>query len=286
MRFGLFNKFGALNSQPVFAAFQQGLDKLGLTHSSHDMSADVAVIWSVLWNGRMKNNQAVWQAFRSTNRPVIVLEVGMLQRGHTWKMGINGTGSTAFYGHGLDLQRPKKLNLHLAPWRETGDDIVIALQRNDSEQWAGQPPIEKWLKQTVDNVRSVSQRPIVVRSHPRREVVVLPGCVIDKPLHMPNTYDDFDFSRVLDNAWAVINWNSGPGSQAVMAGVPAFVGATSLAAPVANLDWSQIETPVRPDRSEWLINLSHTEWTCAEIATGQPIARLFPGVPKFDHAGF
>jgi len=286
MRFGLFNKFGALNSQPVFAAFQQGLDQLGLSYSSHNMSADVAVIWSVLWHGKMKNNQAVWQHFRNQGKPVIVLEVGMLQRGHTWKMGINGTGSAAFYGYGLDLQRPQKLNLQLKPWHTTGDDIVIALQRDDSEQWAGQPPVEKWLKQIVNQLRQVSQRPIVIRSHPRREVVVLPGCVIDKPLHMPNTYDDFDFDRVLNNAWAVVNWNSGPGSQAVMSGVPAFVGRDSLAAPVANLDWSQIETPARPDRSEWLINLSHTEWTCDELATGKPIARLFPDVPKFDHGGF
>ena len=286
MRFGLFNKFGALNSQPVFAAFQQGLDQLGLSYSSHNMSADVAVIWSVLWHGKMKNNQAVWQHFRNQGKPVIVLEVGMLQRGHTWKMGINGTGSAASYGHGLDLQRPQKLNLQLKPWHTTGDDIVVALQRDDSEQWAGQPPVEKWLKQIVNQLRQVSQRPIVIRSHPRREVVVLPGCVIDKPLSMPNTYDDFDFDRVLNNAWAVVNWNSGPGSQAVMSGVPAFVGRDSLAAPVANLDWSQIETPARPDRSEWLINLSHTEWTCDELATGKPIARLFPDVPKFDHGGF
>jgi len=286
MRFGLFNKFGALNSQPVFAAFQQGLNQLGLAHSSHDMSADVAVIWSVLWSGRMRQNQSVWSAFRSTGRPVVVLEVGMLNRGHTWKMGLNGTGSTAFYGHGLDLQRPSKLNLKLAPWRETGDDIVIALQRNDSEQWAGQPPIETWLKQTVNRLRQVTQRPIVIRSHPRREVIVLPGCIIDKPLHVPNTYDDFDFYRALDHAWAVVNWNSGPGSQAIMAGVPAFVGSSSLAAPVGNLDWSQIENPARPERSEWLINLSHTEWTCEEIATGMPIERLFTGKPKFDHGGF
>jgi hypothetical protein len=250
------------------------------------MSADVAVIWSVLWSGRMQQNHAVWSAFRSSGRPVIVLEVGMLQRGQTWKMGINGTGSAAFYGHGIDLQRPQKLNLGSKPWRESGEDIVIALQRHDSEQWAGQPAVDTWLKQTVDHLREHTQRPIVIRSHPRQEVVVLPGCIIDKPLHMPNTYDDFDFDRVLNNAWAVVNWNSGPGSQAVVSGVPAFVGPTSLAAPVANLDWSQIESPARPDRSEWLINLSHTEWTCAELATGQPIARLFQNTPKFDHGGF
>lgn len=286
MRFGLFNKFGALNSQPVFAAFQQGLDQLGMLHSNHNMSADVAVIWSVLWNGRMQHNQAVWTEFRSSGRPVVVLEVGMLHRGLTWKLGINGTGSDAFYGHGLDLQRPEKLNLHVKPWQESGDDIVIVLQRDDSEQWAGLPPTEQWLKQTVDNIRQVSQRTIVVRNHPRKEVIVSPDCVINKPLRIQNTYDNFDFEQVLTHAWAVVNWNSGPGSQAIMHGVPAFVGPSSLAAPVANLDLSQIESPVRPDRSKWLINLSHTEWTCEELATGKPIARLFLDAPKFDHDVF
>lgn len=286
MHFGLFNKFGALNSQPVFAAFQQGLERLGFSHSSHDMSADVAVIWSVLWNGRMKNNQTVWQTFQASKRPVIVLEVGMLQRGHTWKLGINGTGSSAFYGHGLDLQRPAKLNLQLQPWRESGTNIVIALQRNDSEQWAGQPPIDAWLRQTVDNIRQHSQRPIIIRGHPRQKPISIPGCTIDFPSHVKNTYDDFDFDRVLNDAWAVVNWNSGPGSQAVIAGIPAFVGASSLAASVANLDWSQIESPARPDRGHWLIDLAHTEWTCAELSTGQPIARLFTDVPKFDPDGF
>ena len=44
MRFGIFNKFGALNSQPVFEAFERGLKQLGLEYQSHDVNADVAVI--------------------------------------------------------------------------------------------------------------------------------------------------------------------------------------------------------------------------------------------------
>jgi hypothetical protein len=72
----------------------------------------------------------------------------------------------------------------------------------------------------------------------------------------------------------VVNWNSGPGSQAILNGVPAFVGASSLAAPVGNLDLSAIENPVRLDRTEWLEQLAHTEWTLEEIETGEPLARL------------
>jgi hypothetical protein len=78
----------------------------------------------------------------------------------------------------------------------------------------------------------------------------------------------------LKTTWAVINHNSGPGSQAIINGVPAFVGASSLAAPVGNLDLSQIENPLRPDRTQWIEQLAHTEWTTAEIESGVPLKRL------------
>jgi len=79
----------------------------------------------------------------------------------------------------------------------------------------------------------------------------------------------------------VVNWNSGPGSQSVIAGIPAFVGPDSLAAPVGNLDWSKIESPVKTDRDQWIIDIAHTEWTVAEIATGEPLARLLPRLQSF-----
>jgi hypothetical protein len=189
-------------------------------------------------------------------------------------MGINGTGDQSYSKQDLDPTRPQQLNLKVNPWRDTGDDVVIAVQRYDSEQWVGQPATETWLKQTVSTLRQHTDRSIIIRSHPRQEVVVLPGCLVDRPMHIPNTYDDYDFDKTLRHAWAVVNWNSGPGSQAIMSGVPAFVGPDSIASPVANLDLPQIENPNRPNRAQWLIEISHSEWTVDEIAAGLPIARL------------
>ena len=278
MRFGIFNKFGALNSQPVFEAFERGLKQLGLEYQSHDVNADVAVIWSQVWAGRMQGNQQVWQYFRSNHRPVVVLEVGLLNRGKTWKVGVNGTGSTAYWGQGLDANRVNQLGLALTPWQETGSNIVIATQRSDSEQWHAQPDANTWVADTVKQVQAYSDRPIILRTHPRQRVVPPPGCTYQVPQKLANSYDDFDFDQCLQDAWAVINWNSGPGVQAAMAGVPVFVGASSLAAPVGNLDLSQIEKPVRPDRDNWLVDIAHTEWTVNELATGYPIKRLLPGL--------
>ena len=273
MKISLFNNFGALNSVPVFAAFEQGLRALGIQSNSHDLDADVAVIWSHLWSGRMRHNQNVWKTFRNSGRDVIVLEVGMLQRGRTWKMGINGVNRRAWFGQGSQSNRAQTLGISLQPWQQ-GKNIVIAVQRGDSEQWSGLPEPRAWVEQTVAKIKSVTNRPIVVRPHPRQRIAGITGVTVRNPRPLVNTYDDFDFDTDLANAWCVINENSGPGCQSVIAGVPAFVGTDSLAAPVANLDLSDIEKPWMPDRTAWLEDIAHTEWTTQEIASGLPVQRL------------
>ena len=277
MKISLFNNFGALNSVPVFTAFEQGLRICGIQSNNHDLDADVAVIWSHLWSGRMRHNQDVWKIFRNSGRDVIVLEIGMLQRGRTWKMGLNGVNRRAWFGQNSQANRAQTLGLNLQPWQQ-GKNIVIAVQRGDSEQWTGLPETKTWVEQTVAKIKSVTDRPIVVRPHPRQRITNIAGVSIRNPRPLINTYDSFDFDTDLANAWCVINENSGPGCQSVIAGVPAFVGTDSLAAPVANLDLSNIEKPWMPDRTAWLEDIAHTEWTTEEIASGLPVQRLLPGL--------
>ena len=61
MKLSIFPQYGALNSRPVFAAFVTGSRKLGHTVVENSLDADCYVIWSVLWHGRMKNNQEIWK---------------------------------------------------------------------------------------------------------------------------------------------------------------------------------------------------------------------------------
>lgn len=274
MRVSIFDQYGALNSAPVFAAIRAGLDRIGIAHSSMDSSADVAVIWSMLWAGRMKPNQQIWELYRLTNRPVIVAEVGMLKRGLTWKLGINGTGFDADYGREIIPTRASTLGISVKPWTNSGYNIVIACQRSDSEQWSRQPPTVAWLTETARKIREHTDKPIVIRPHPRQRIANIPGCVIESPQPIPGTYDSFNYEQCLKTAWVVVNHNSGPGSQAILNGVPAFVNSSSLAAPVGNLDLAHIENPLRPDRTQWIEQLAHTEWTISEIESGLPLERL------------
>jgi hypothetical protein len=59
----------------------------------------------------------------------------------------------------------------------------------------------------------------------------------------------------------VINYNSGPGIQATIAGVPAIVDKTSLAYGVE-------------DREQWLVEICHTEYTVEEIESGTWVKRI------------
>jgi hypothetical protein len=77
-----------------------------------------------------------------------------------------------------------------------------------------------------------------------------------------------------DNIWATVSWNSNPGIHSVINGVPAFVGKSSLAYDVANTLLLWIENPRMPDRTQWLNDYAHTEYTLEEISQGIPLKNL------------
>lgn len=269
MIFDTFPKYAARNAAPVLEAFAQGLARHTATVSDHGRQGDVAVLWSQLWAGRMKPNQDIYRTYRDTGRSVVIIDVGTIRRNQTWRIVLDNNAHLA--GHGHDHTRRRMLGLDMQPWTDQGQNIVIGMQRSDSNQWHGMPDTNVWLDDIVSRLRMYTQRPIVIRSHPRSPLTWHPhNTVLRLPKHIPGTYDDFDFPQCLNDAWAVVNWNSTPGIVSVLQGVPAFVGPSSLAAPVANTDLAFIESPRRPDREQWANDLAWTEWTVEEICRGEP----------------
>lgn len=279
MKISLFKEYGALNSKPVFEAFEQSLTAAGHTVCESDMHSDVAVIWSVLFHGRMAGNKPVWDYYRKTGRNVVVLEVGGIQRGTTWKVGLNGINRDAYFGIGSsDDNRATKLKLTPSPWRADGEFILLCGQHDKSLQWRNMPSMSNWVIQTVDTIRQYTDRPIIFRPHPRCPLPHIErgfkNVYRQDPVHIPGSYDNFDlaFSRI----WTTVSWSSNPGPQSVIAGVPAIVGPSSLAWDVATQNFADIEAPQTPDRTQWLNDYAHTEWTVDEIREGKPLKRLTP----------
>lgn len=277
MKFSLFKEYGALNSKPVFEAFEKSLIEAGHTVYESDMHCDVAVIWSVLFHGRMLGNKPIWDYYRKTNRNVIVLEVGGIQRGTTWKVGLNGINRDAYFGPSDNNDnRANKLGLKLKPWNNDGEFILLCGQHDKSLQWKNMPSMSNWVMETIDKIQQYTNRPIVFRPHPRCPLPHIErqfkNVYRQDPMHITGSYDNFDlaFTRV----WATVSWSSNPGPQSIIAGVPAIVGPSSLAWDVATQDIANIENPVKIDRDQWLNDYAWTEYTVDEIASGIPLKRL------------
>ena len=279
MKFSLWTQYGALNSKPIFDAFRLGCHSLGFTCVDNSNDADVDVIWSVLFSGRMAANKAIWERNTANARPTIVLEVGGINRGTTWKVGLNGINRNAYFGPcGNNDDRHRLLGLSLKPWRTHGEYILICGQHDKSLQWQGMPSMSTWVMNTIDAIRAHTDRPIVFRPHPRCPLPHIEkefkNVYRQEPQHVINTYDDFDMG--FDNVWTTISYSSNPGIHSIINGVPAFVGPASLAYDVGNdIDFlHDIEAPLMLDRTQWLNDYAHTEWTIEEISQGIPLNRL------------
>jgi len=275
MKFSLWTDYGALNSKPVFNAFANSLDSNGHDVVYNDLNSDVDVIWSVLFNGRMSRNKTIWE----NKKPTIVLEVGGINRGVTWKVGLNGINRDAYFGDkDNDRTRADSLGLVCKPWRSNGDFILICGQHDKSLQWQDMPSMSNWFMQTYREIRKHTDRPIVFRPHPRCRLphieLGLKHVYRQEPRHVNGTYDSFDMG--FDDIHCTISYSSNPGIHSVIEGVPAFVSTHSLAYDVANdIDFlHDIENPLMPDRQQWLNDYAWTEFTVEEISQGIPLKHL------------
>ena len=170
---------------------------------------------------------------QAQNKQVLVLEVGGLKRGTTWKVGIDGINKEAYFGpDGNDDTRAKELGLTLKPWQENNNgDILICAQHNKSH------PLRSILQtnlilDTLEHIRNQTDRRIIVRS---------PCCPLTGMEHeFPNvviprsetckkgTYDDFDLNHS-KCFYVVFHTLAIPDLQAVIEGIPVAVSESSLA---------------------------------------------------------
>jgi hypothetical protein len=268
----------ALNSKLVMSAVLDCLQSRGIQTQENSMTSDAAVIWSVLWHGRMLANQQVYEHYRAQGKPVIIIEIGALYRGNTWKIAVNNITSQGYYGHldNLDWDRPAKLKISLATQVISKPNIIIAAQHDRSLQVAG-VAMSDWVKNTISILRNNTDRPITIRPHPRCRLMLNnlpPGVSIESPRKLANTYDSYDMHF---DCHAVVNYNSGPGIQAAIAGVRPVVEMSSLAYPVS-IGFADIEQPYTKDRELWLTQICHSEYTVDELQRGTWLKRIEPAL--------
>jgi hypothetical protein len=265
----------AQQSQPIWQSFLDSCKKFNITPVENSMTADAALIWSVLWQGRMAPNKQIYEYYRKQGKPVFILEVGALDRGRTWKVAVNNITKNGTYANETDLDdnRAKKLGIELQSKKiDQNLPILIATQHENSLQWQTDQRVREWTITQIKNIQNFTKKKIVVRPHPRFDIGDFTNynVTMAKPIKIANTYDKYDLN--FDYS-AIVNYNSGVAVQAAINGIPVITDTSSLASEVS-MPITHSDDTYLLDRTEWFKKLVHTEWTIEEIASGIPLNRL------------
>lgn len=164
-------------------------------------------------------------------------------------------------------QIKRDIGFDLKPWRNSGNHILICLQRNGGWSMKGLP-VTEFFKQTVTEIRKYSDRPIIVRTHPGdKKSIFYSSYLTGKNVKLSTNKSLIDD---LKNAWASVVYNSSPSVGSIIEGVPCFVldAEYSQAAEVANLNLKDIENPIMMERLPWVQKLAQCHWNNSELANG------------------
>lgn len=200
----------------------------------------------------------------------LVIERGFIHREKYFMVGWDGlNGRARYFNDHSPHDRWDKLRVPVAPWRKTGKHIVLC----------GQVPWDAsvqhtdhvaWCRQTAIELGKYSDRPIRFRPHPLQpDAIDMTGIPVV-------TSTGSSLQEDMQDAWAVVTFNSNASVEATIAGIPAFVGDEgAMGHAVLNRDLSKIESPVKVARENWFNSLAYTQWTLEEIAGGLPIEHLW-----------
>lgn len=158
--------------------------------------------------------------------------------------------------HNQIIDRPsdrfKKLE-HILHKRKHGKHILLVTPSEKPCKFYG---INRdiWVKETIEEIKKYTDRPIVIRDKaPRPER-------INKTI-----YQD------LDDAHALVTYQSIAAIESVMYGVPAFTLAPTAADPVANKDLKYLENPTWSDKDtiyKWACHLAYGQYHIDELKNG------------------
>lgn len=196
---------------------------------------------------------------REKNLPVVVLDSGYINRGDGpydyYSVGLNGlNGRAEFHNENSPRDRLDKLNLEVKPWKD-GKFIILCGQ----VPWDASVQnvnIMEWYDKALDAIANNTDKPVIFRPHPRAKM----HC----PKGLPRS--NATFAEDCKRAHCFITYNSNSAVEAAIRGVPVFAfDKGSMAYPIANKDFGDLNKPIKPEREQWLRNLAYAQWKPEEM---------------------
>ena len=136
-------------------------------------------------------------------------------------------------------------------------------------------PSLAWAEETINEIRRHTDRPIIVRVHPRdnklkkNQKKMTQGFQHHKDVKVSAPESKFD--EDLKDCWAVVNHNSSATVGPILEGYHSFVTDpnSSHTTDVSSFDLSKIESPIEYDRVSWAERISMFHWNFDELKSGE-----------------
>jgi hypothetical protein len=173
------------------------------------------------------------------------------------------------------------LGVQLKPARVHADGhILICMQRDGGFAMKTLDPMT-WLHEKIQQIRSVTSRPIWVRPHPGQyDMKDFQHWTDKKQIKHHVTILEPTHSQLIDNlqgAHAAVFFNSSASVAAACEGIPIFADDSSCVAwAVANHDISKIESPETFAREQWIYDLAAAHWSDADAQAGRIYQKFMP----------
>jgi|TARA_Y100000389_G_scaffold199249_1_gene237270 hypothetical protein len=159
---------------------------------------------------------------------------------------------------------PKRWNnmkLDIKPFHKKGRNIIIAAPDEKPCKVYGED-YSTWANKTKTKLEQYTDRPIIIRERVKQRS----ERIVQAPL-----------TQLLEDAYALVTFNSNSSVEAVLNGVPVFTLAPNAADPVALKDLSKIETPFFPEDDlvrKWVYSLANGQFTKSEMINGYAFKKV------------
>lgn len=233
----------------------------------------------VVFAGMIRGEGNIYKWCRDNNKRFFYLDHAYLERGYNqynpaseW-MRIT---DSAFTWNKLEVRDGTRWNKHFAakhqlrPWNSNQDKPnILVLPPSIATQFLF-PESSNWLNQMSRKLASVTKKNIVVREKPMQPVLDVRNQIVDRV-----RYDHaLTIEEELDQAAAVVTFNSAVAVEAIIRGIPVIGHATAACAPM-NTDMDKLEDAPEPPREAWLHQLVHHQYRTDEIINGTVWKMLF-----------
>ena len=301
---------GFINVSKQYAGWVQGIERHGDVYehitdfdTNKTYEADCFYQTNLLkpkfmHGSRYTNQGSKYEYILNSGKPFLVSESEPFREYSAWmRYGWTsyGWGDGNFNNDNVGPERwnkfESKTGIKIKDWYSPGNAIVIMGQKEGDSALVrlykqGYKSFYDWVNCIIQEIRKYTDRPIIIRPHPRGSGKGLKLFIKNISQHKNVTMSSNQtrggnqggdgLERDLANAYCVVTFNSLSAVEAVTRGIPVYaLDYGSMVWPIAHKEFSQIENlNYDIDLQDWKNKIAYTMWNKQELKSGEVWAHL------------